>query len=35
VTLEEAVEAGRINKAWADDKKLLWGENSAAFHNPG
>jgi hypothetical protein len=33
VTLSEAIEAGRISKAWAEDKKRLWGENSAVYHN--
>lgn len=33
VTLEEAIDAGRISRAWATDKKLLWGENSAVYQN--
>ena len=33
VTLGEAIAAGRISKPWADEKKLLWGENSAAYCN--
>lgn len=33
VTLEEAVAAGRITKSWADQRKLLWGENSALYQN--
>lgn len=33
VTLDEAIAAGRISRAWAEDKKRLWGENSAAYHN--
>ncbi|MEP6820245.1 MAG: hypothetical protein ABJA18_11975 [bacterium] len=33
ITLKEAIAAGRINAAWANDKKLLWGEQSAIFQN--
>ncbi len=33
VTLQEAITAGRVNRAWAEDKKLLWGENSAVYQN--
>jgi hypothetical protein len=33
VTLEEAIKSGRINHEWAEEKKLLWGENSAIYQN--
>jgi hypothetical protein len=33
VTLEEAIEAGRISRAWAEQRRLQWGENSAVYHN--
>ncbi len=33
ITLEEAIAAGRINRDWAEDKKLLWGENSTIYQN--
>jgi hypothetical protein len=33
VTLDEAIDAGRISKAWADEKKRLWGESSAVYAN--
>lgn len=33
VTLEEAVIAGRITRSWADQRKRLWGENSALYQN--
>ncbi len=33
VTLEEAIAAGRMSRKWADQRKLLWGENSALYQN--
>lgn len=33
VTLEEAIAAGRMTRAWADQRKKLWGENSALYQN--
>ena len=33
VTLEEAIAAGRMSQTWADQRKRLWGENSALFQN--
>lgn len=31
VTLAEAVAAGRISQAWADQRRIQWGENSALY----
>lgn len=33
VSLEEAIAAGRISRAWAEQRKLQWGEDSAVYHN--
>ena len=33
VTLEEAVAAGRMTFEWAEQRRKLWGENSALYHN--
>ena len=33
VTLEEAIEAGRISQEWADKRKLQWGEKSGVYQN--
>ena len=33
VTLEEAIAAGRLQRSWVEQRKLLWGENSALFQN--
>lgn len=33
VTLEEAIQAGRISRVWADQRRLQWGPDSAVFHN--
>jgi hypothetical protein len=33
VTLDEAIEAGRINAEWAEDMKLQWGQDSALYRN--
>jgi hypothetical protein len=33
VTLAEAVAAKRVSMQWADQRKLQWGEKSAAFQN--
>ena len=33
VTLDEAVAAGRVSKAWADRMLDLWGEGSPAYQN--
>jgi hypothetical protein len=33
VSLEEAIDAGRVTRKWADDLKNQWGENSAPYIN--
>jgi hypothetical protein len=33
VTLEEAIDAGRIDKKWADARLVQWGEDSAVYQN--
>jgi hypothetical protein len=33
VTLEEAIKAGRISRAWADQRKRQWGEYSEVYQN--
>lgn len=33
VTLQEAVKAGRVSLEWANNRKKLWGEESAAYQN--
>lgn len=33
VTLEEAIEAGRIARAWAEQRKRQWGEFSEVYQN--
>jgi len=33
VTLDEAMEAGRISQEWAAQRKKLWGEKSAMYQN--
>lgn len=33
VSLKEAVDAGRINPVWAEQRKAQWGEKSAAYQN--
>jgi hypothetical protein len=33
VTKEEAIAAGRMSEAWAEEKKRLWGEQSAVYAN--
>jgi len=33
VTLEEAVEAGRVSRDWAEQRKRQWGEESAVYQN--
>lgn len=33
VTLDEAIEAGRVTKDWADQRALLWGVESAVYKN--
>ena len=33
VTLEEAIEAGRMTRSWAAQRKKLWGETSALYQN--
>lgn len=33
VTLEEAIAAGRISRAWAEQRRKQWGESSAIYHN--
>jgi hypothetical protein len=33
VTLEEAIEGGRISRVWADQRRQQWGADSAIYHN--
>jgi len=33
VTLEDAIAAGRISRAWADQRAKQWGESSAIYQN--
>lgn len=33
VRLEEAIAAGRISRAWAEQRRLQWGADSAIYHN--
>lgn len=33
VTLDDTINAGRVAKDWADQRKLQWGEGSAVYHN--
>jgi len=33
VTLDECIKAGRISPKWVEDRKVQWGEKSAAFKN--
>lgn len=33
VTLQEAIDAGRINPAWVEQRKEQWGEQSAVYQN--
>lgn len=33
VTLEQAIEAGRISQEWAEQRKRQWGETSAVYQN--
>lgn len=33
VTLDEAIEAGRISRLWADQRRIQWGADSAVYHN--
>lgn len=33
VTLDEAVQAGRVSRDWAEARRIQWGENSAAYKN--
>lgn len=33
VTLEDAIRAKRISRKWAEQRKLLWGEESAIYRN--
>lgn len=33
VTLQEAIDAGRIDAQWANDRREQWGENSALYKN--
>lgn len=33
VTLSEAIAAGRISQAWADQRRVQWGETSAVYQN--
>ena len=33
VSLDEAITAGRTTRAWADQRKAQWGENSALYRN--
>lgn len=33
VKLQETIDAGRNDQAWADDRKVQWGEDSQMYHN--
>ncbi|HEU4752333.1 MAG TPA: hypothetical protein VFU47_04420 [Armatimonadota bacterium] len=33
VTLEEAIEGGRISRVWAEQRRAQWGADSAIYHN--
>jgi len=33
VTLDEAIEAGRISREWADQRRKQWGQDSAIYQN--
>lgn len=33
VTLDEAIEAGRVSREWAEQRRLQWGPDSAVFNN--
>lgn len=33
VTLEDAIEAGRISREWAEQRRLQWGEKSSVYIN--
>lgn len=33
VTLKEAIEAGRISREWADQRRQQWGEQSSVYQN--
>lgn len=33
VTIQEAIEAGRISRAWAEQRRQQWGADSAIYHN--
>lgn len=33
VTLDEAIDSGRISRDWAEQRKKQWGEDSAIYHN--
>lgn len=33
VTLEEALQAGRVKREWAENRKKQWGEKSAVYQN--
>ena len=33
VTLDEAIAAGRVARGWAEQRKLQWGKDSAAYNN--
>lgn len=33
VTLKESIDAGRIHKSWADQRKKQWGSDSAVYKN--
>jgi hypothetical protein len=33
VTLEECIQAGRVSREWAEQRRLQWGEGSAVYQN--
>lgn len=33
ISLDEAIKNGRLSRSWIDQRRLQWGENSAAFQN--
>ena len=33
VTLDEAIDAGRVSQSWADQRKKQWGEDSSTYQN--
>src|SRR6185312_2888777 len=33
VTLEDTIQAGRVSREWAEQRKRQWGEDSAVYQN--